>query len=300
MKIAIEPQQAKEFVRAVEASGGVLAPLSEDVKALIWTDYHSPDVLKATLESNPQLEWVQLPFAGVDAFADILSLPIRFTSAKGAYSEPVAEHVLALMLALGRAIPTRVRATSWGEKFAVSLYESKVLVIGGGGITEELVSLLQPFGTHVTVLRKNPERQLGNTTLGLEHLEEQLPLADFVVVAAALTPETIGLINARSLNLMKRSAFLVNVARGKHVVSADLADALDGEVIAGAAIDVTDPEPLPDGHRLWSTKNLIITPHTADTPAQVTRMFATRIGLNVKAYLGEGHWVGEVDPAAGY
>ena len=164
MKIAIEPEQKSEFVQAVESAGGVVAPLDADVKALIWTDYRSPDVLKATLESNPQLEWVQLPFAGVDAFAEILALPIRFTSAKGAYSEPVAEHVLALMLALGRAIPTRVRATSWGEKFAVSLYESKVLVIGGGGITEELVSLLRPFGTHLTVLRKNPERQLGNAT----------------------------------------------------------------------------------------------------------------------------------------
>ena len=175
-----------------------------------------------------------------------------------------------------------------------------VLVIGGGGITEELVSLLRPFGTHVTVLRKNPERQLGNATFSLEHLEEQLPLADFVVVAAALTPETVGIINAHTLRLMKKSSFLVNVARGKHVVSADLADALDAEVIAGAAIDVTDPEPLPDGHRLWSTKNLIITPHTADTPAQVTRMFADRIGLNVKAYLGHGNWIGEVDRTAGY
>lgn len=300
MKIAIEPTQAIEFVRAVEESGGELAKLADDVKALIWTDYHSPEALKKTLESNPQLEWVQLPFAGVDAFAEILSMPIRFTSAKGAYSQPVAEHVLALMLALGRAIPTRVRATSWGEKFAVSLYESKVLVIGGGGITEELVSLLRPFGTHVTVLRKKPQHALGDATYDLDHLNRSLPEADFVVVAAALTPETSGIINSDTLALMKRSAFLVNVARGKHVVSLDLADALDAGVIAGAAIDVTDPEPLPEGHRLWSTKNLIITPHTADTPAQVTRMFANRIALNVKAYLGKGEWVGIVDQTAGY
>lgn len=300
MKIAIEPAQPVEFVRAVEESGGELAKLADDVKALIWTDYHSPEALKETLESNPQLEWVQLPFAGVDAFAEILSMPLRFTSAKGAYSQPVAEHVLALILALGRAIPTRVRATSWGEKFAVSLYESKVLVIGGGGITQELVSLLQPFGTHVTVLRKNPQYALGDVTFGLDHLERCLPDADFVVVAAALTPETVGIINSKRLALMKRSAFLVNVARGKHVVSVDLADALDAGVIAGAAIDVTDPEPLPEGHRLWSTKNLIITPHTADTPAQVTRMFANRIALNVKAYLGKGEWIGVVDQTAGY
>ena len=100
--------------------------------------------------------------------------------------------------------------------------------------------------------------------------------------------------------MMKPTAFLVNVARGKHVVTADLTSALAAGVIAGAAVDVTDPEPLPDGHPLWIEPRIIITPHTADTPEQVTRLFAERIRLNTQAFLGKGGWVGVVDVEAGY
>jgi phosphoglycerate dehydrogenase-like enzyme len=99
---------------------------------------------------------------------------------------------------------------------------------------------------------------------------------------------------------MKTSAYLVNVARGGHIVTDDLLDALQKRVIAGAAIDVTDPEPLPDGHPLWSEPNCLITPHTADTPEQVTRLLADRIGENVRAFVGNGDWVGLVDPQKGY
>jgi phosphoglycerate dehydrogenase-like enzyme len=99
---------------------------------------------------------------------------------------------------------------------------------------------------------------------------------------------------------MKPTAYLVNIARGKMVSSDALLHALENETIAGAGIDVTDPEPLPDSHALWDAPNLIITPHTADTNAQVIRLFCKRIDANVKAWLGRGDWVGEVDPNLGY
>lgn len=113
MKVAIEPNARPEFEQAVSSSGGVPCRLTDDVTALVWTDYSKPDLLREALDANPQLTWVQLPFAGVDAFADIIKREPVFTSAKGAYSEPVAEHALALCLALGRAIPRRVLAKSW-------------------------------------------------------------------------------------------------------------------------------------------------------------------------------------------
>ena len=299
MKVALLPQIVPEYRLAIEKAGGEVTALAPDVTALVWTDYSQPALLAETLDQNPQVQWVQLPFAGVDAFASILQTSFRFTSAKGAYAQPVAEHALALCLALGRAIPERVKATSWGEKFAVSLYESRVLIVGGGGIAEELVRLLAPIGCPVTVIRKNPELALGSATYGFERLDDELPKADFVIVAAALTAETNGLFNQRRIALMKRSAYLVNVARGKHVVTEDLVAALNAGVIAGAAVDVTDPEP-PSGHELWSAKNCIVTPHTADTPEQVTRMLAERIYRNVLAFQGKGEWVGLVDPIAGY
>ncbi|MEY2673599.1 MAG: hypothetical protein RLZZ514_164 [Actinomycetota bacterium] len=299
--IALEPTQPDPFIDAIESAGAELSPLSPDVKGLVWTDYHRPDLLREVLSKNPQLTWVQLPFAGVDAFVDILDAPPTFTCAKGSYSQPVAEHALALMLALGRTIPERVRATSWGEKFAVSLYESKVLIVGGGGITAELLRLLAPFACPVTVVRNSGEPMPGaSLTIGLEELDDHLPDADFVVVAAALTPQTEGLFDAHRFALMKPTAYLVNIARGKHVVTRDLIEALTNGQIAAAALDVTDPEPLPDGHPLWNLSNCLITPHTADTPAQVTRMLADRIRVNVKAFCTGGEMVGLVDKKLGY
>lgn len=299
--IALEPTQPAQFVSAIESAGGTVAALSPEVKGLVWTDYHRPDLLRQVLSENPQLTWVQLPFAGVDAFVDILDAPPTFTCAKGSYSQPVAEHALALMLALGRTIPERVRATSWGDKFAVSLYESKVLIVGGGGITAELLRLLEPFSCPVTVVRNSSQPMPGAAlTIGLDDLDEHLPDADFVVVAAALTPKTEGLFDSKRFSIMKPTAYLINVARGKHVVTEDLIKALKSGQIAAAALDVTDPEPLPDGHPLWNVSNCLITPHTADTPAQVTRLLAERISENVKAFCTDGAMVGLVNKELGY
>ena len=306
--VAIEPKSFVEYEAAVAAGGGQVAPLSAEVEAMVWTNYHAPKELAETLKANPQLKWVQLPFAGVDAFADIIaesavaSKVLAFTSAKGCYREPVAEHALALTLALCRALPERILEKTWGRQFAVSLYESRVLIVGGGGITEELLLLLAPFKTDVTVVRK---RVVGNMpgamrTVGFEQLDQQLPDADVVILAAALTAETTGLMNAKRFSLMKDTAYLVNIARGPMVVSQDLEVALRTGVIAGAGIDVTDPEPLPDGHPLWSAPNLIITPHSADTRPMVVRLFSKRITENVRAFLLGDDLVGRVDAQLGY
>jgi phosphoglycerate dehydrogenase-like enzyme len=248
------------------------------------------------------LEWVQLPFAGVDAFSKQLDKKVLFTSAKGAYREPVAEHALMLALALGRKLPIRIKASSWGKRQAFSFYDSKVLLIGAGGISEELVKLLAPFRAEITVVRNNAELPFpgAKKVAGLEKLDSLIPEADLVIVTCALTEQTRGLINYQRLSLFKPTAYLVNVARGPIVVSDDLIRALDDGLLAGAGLDVTDPEPLPDGHGFFGRDDLILTPHTADTKEIVTRLFATRIEQNVKAFLGNGAWVGEVSPSLGY
>jgi len=299
--VAIEPKSFPEYEAAVVESGGVVSPLGPDVTALVWTDYAQPLALAEALHANPQLEWVQLPFAGVDAFDEVLKHPVRFTSAKGSYREPVAEHALMLCMALGRKIPERVRANSWGKKFAVSLYDANVLILGAGGITEELIKLLTPFRSNVTVVRNRKLPIDGCSKVEtLDRLPHLLADADFVILACALTDQTRGLFNAPMLAKLKPEAYLVNIARGPVVVTADLLDALKRGVLAGAALDVTDPEPLPDGHPAWSEPNLLITPHTADTNSMVKRMFAVRLRENVAAHLGRGDWVGLVDPNLGY
>ena len=165
-----------------------------------------------------------------------------------------------------------------------------------------MLLLLQPFRTHITVVRKHATENLpgATQTLGFEALDAELPEADVVILAAALTPETTGLFNAHRLQLMKDSAYLINIARGPMVVTADLEWALRTGQIAGAGIDVTDPEPLPDGHSLWSAPNLIITPHTADTRPMVVRLFSKRITENVRAFLTKSDLVGRVDAQLGY
>ncbi|MFM6967043.1 MAG: NAD(P)-dependent oxidoreductase [Rhodoluna sp.] len=301
LKVAIEPASRPEFEAAVAAAGGQVVELDSSVRAMIWTDYSKPAELDQVIRANPQLEWVQLPFAGVDAFTKTLQAPVQFTSAKGSYKEPVAEHALTLALALARKIPERVRASTWGEKFAVSLYDSEILIVGGGGITEELLKLLAPFKTTVRVLRKHVQPMHGATSVEeLSALDERLATADFVVLAAALTDETRGLFDADRFSKMQSTAYLVNIARGPIVDTPALVSALNDGLIAGAGVDVTDPEPLPDGHPLWAAKNVIITPHTADTPVQVIRLFSERIDANVKAFITGQPLIGLVDPSLGY
>lgn len=303
-KIALEPRQFPAYLEAITEAGGDVVPMSSDVKALVWTDYAQPQALADLLDANPQLEWVQLPFAGVDAFSEIIKNSPVFTSAKRSYSEPVAEHALMLSMALGRVIKRRVLAKSWGKKHADSLYDNRVLIVGGGGIAQELVRLLEPFRAEVVVVRKRtdqPFEGFGNATvLGFDQLDTELSKAQFVILACALTHETRFLFDFERIAKMRPDSYLVNVARGEVIEQVGLAKALRQGVISGAAIDVTYPEPLPDDHELWGIENLIITPHTADTMQIVTGLFAKRLRENVTAWLSGAQLVGVVDKELGY
>jgi len=136
--------------------------------------------------------------------------------------------------------------------------------------------------------------------VGPDELHAALEGARLVVLALALTPETAGIIGAAELGHMERDAWLVNVARGAHIVTDDLVAALEAGTIGGAALDVTDPEPLPAGHPLWSLDNCLITPHTANTWEMAEPLFALRVGANVGRYLRGEPLLGVVDPDLGY
>ena len=305
--IAILPNEVDVFADAVRSAGGEVTGMSDAVKGVVWLSSEDPQRLVDLLHDNPGIEWVQLPWAGVDAYADALApfatdpKPL-WTSAKGAYSQPVAEHALALTLALLRVFPKRVVATSWSkEPEGRSLYGMSVLVVGAGGIAVELLRLLEPFDVDVTIVRRSADAVPGaKRTVTVDRLDEVLPDADVVVIAAALTGATTGLFARDQFCAMKSDAVLVNIARGGLVDTDALVDALESGDIAGAGLDVTDPEPLPDGHPLWTQPNALITPHSADTPDMTAPLLAGRIRENTQAFLGDGRFVGVVDPAAGY
>ncbi len=301
--IAILPEPTDTLEAAVLAGGGTVAELSGSTRGLVWRDFGRGADLAAVLDAHPSIGWVQLPLAGVERFARTLSdhPGVLWTSAKGAFAQPVAEHALALALALLRQLPKRILATSWGDSSGTSLYGLRVLIVGAGGIAHELISLLRPFGVTVTVVRRGPGEVPGaDRTVTAEHFLDVLPEADVVVIAAAATAETRNLVGETELRIMKDTAILVNIARGSLVDTDALAGALASRQIAGAGLDVTNPEPLPDGHPLWEEPNAIITPHTADTPEMVEPLLAERVRANVAAFLGDGRFEGRVDPVAGY
>ena len=301
-RVAIRPPGGPWVGRSVEQGGGqVVEP--EQAEALVWTDPAKAEELEALLAGLPGVVWVQLPWAGVEHFAArrLFADGRRWTCAKGIYAEPVAEHALALALAGLRDLPGRARATSWGRPGGVSLYDGRVTVLGGGGITRSLLGLLAPFRAQVTVVRRHDGPVPGAArVVTVDRLHDALPGADVVVLALSLTQETTGIIGAAELARMEPHAWLVNVARGRHVVTDDLVAALGDGVIGGAALDVVDPEPLPDGHPLWHLPNCILTPHTANSPEMAEPVLSRLIQENVRRYAAGEELLGPVDPALGY
>lgn len=302
-RIAVGPTPAPFAVAAIEAGGGQAVGLEEPADALVWVSPRHLDELRSVLEGTSTIGWVQLPFAGVERHiaSGLIDTRHRWTCAKGCYARPVAEHALMLALAGLRRLPERIRARSWGREGGTSLYGAPVTVLGGGGITEELLRLLAPFEVAATVVRRNPAMLPGAArTVGTAEIDQVLPGSLVVFLALALTPETTGIIDRARMQAMGPAAWLVNVARGGHVRTDDLVAALAAGELGGAAMDVTDPEPLPDGHPLWDAPNCIITPHTADTWEMVLPPLTERIRTNVERFVAGRPLVGTVDPIAGY
>ena len=300
VKLAVEPEnwRKEKLVHAVVRAGASVSPI-EEASGLIWADPSRPELLPELLASN--LEWVQLPFAGIESFLPMLDDRRVWTCGKGVYSQPVAEHVLGSILALKRGFITYARKKEWSAPVGETLFGSHVVILGGGGIANDLLPLLSAFDCETTVVRKSEEKVSNAThTVCLEDLPNILPSADVVVLALALTPATTGVVDASFLEMMSETAVLVNVARGKHIVTSDLVEALQSHQILGAVLDVTDPEPLPDNHVLWELENCLITPHIGNTPEMGIELLASRVEENVRRYISGDSLLGELDLELGY
>ena len=305
-RIAIAPDASLPWARQAVVDGGGEVVELEHAEGLVWMAPRGADELRRLLSRAPRVRWIQLPWAGVEEFARLGVFADdgsgrQWTCGKGVYAEPVAEHALALALAGLRSFPDRVRASSWGRQSGVSLYDAAVTILGAGGITERLVELLAPMRTRVRVVRRDAGRPFPGAarTVGLDDLDSALAGADVVFLALALTPETERVIGAAQLARMESHAWLVNVARGRHVDTDALVEALrDGRI--SAILDVTDPEPLPEGHPLWESPNCIITPHTANSLEMGLPLLAKRVTENLRRYAAGEPLIGLVDLDAGY
>jgi phosphoglycerate dehydrogenase-like enzyme len=288
------------MAEAITAGGGHLVGLDK-AEAVVWGNPFDSNGLATLIAHHPDLRWVQLPHAGIERFTGYIDDRRVWTCAKGVYAEPVAEMALTLALAGLRGVGNYARQMEWSKPIGNNLIGASVTILGGGGITESLLRLLQPFDCHITVVRNRVQPMEGvDDVLESDRMTDALPGADVIVLALALTPDTEGIISADELALMEPHAWLVNVARGKHVVTDDLVDALRKGIIGGAGLDVTDPEPLPPEHPLWSMHNCIITPHVGNTPAMAQPLLYARIAETVKRWASGDQLIGLVDTDLGY
>ncbi|MYA86360.1 MAG: hydroxyacid dehydrogenase [Acidimicrobiaceae bacterium] len=288
------------FAAAVRDAGGEVADLSE-AEALIWADPYAAAMYPEVIAAAPSVEWVQLPYAGVEPFLDYLDTRLTWTCAKGVYADPVAEWVMAALLMGLRDFHLFAAADSWCAESGRNLFGTRITVLGGGGITQSLMRLLEPWGCQVTVVRRSEEPFEGaDRTMTLASVHEAVAGADAVVVALALTDETRGVVNGALLESMGPQCWLVNVARGGHVDHAALETALRAGTIAGAVLDVTDPEPLPDDSGLWVLPNCVITPHIGNTREMGLPLITNRVRENVSRWLTGEELLGLVDVALGY
>ena len=222
-----------------------------------------------------RLRLIQSISAGVDQYdREVLARAgIRLASAQGANANAVSEHAMALILALMRRIPEardnqarrhwRGMIGDLGQR-EDELGGKTLLVVGIGRIGGRLARLAKAFGMHVVGLRRDPSQgaEGADEIHGMDALHAQLPRADIVALTCALTPETRGLVDSRAIEAMKPTALLVNVARGKVCDEAALTAALAVGRLAGAALDVTEEEPLAPDSPLWGMPNVLVTPHT--------------------------------------
>jgi len=297
---ATRPVMHEEFVEAVTAAGGRVGGLGE-ARALIWADPYAPHLYPEVIAAAPGIEWVQLPYAGIEPFSDYLDDRRVWTCAKGVYADPVAEWVMAALLMAFRHFHVYAAAESWQSEAGRNLLGARITVLGGGGITRSLLQLLEPWGAQVTVVRRSDTPLAGATrTLTMESVHDAVTGADAVVVALALTEQTRGVINEALLDSMGKDCWLINVARGAHVDHGALCDALHSGVIAGAVLDVTDPEPLPDDSPLWGLENCVITPHIGNTREMGLPLIRARVTENVRRWLAGEPLLGLVNTQLGY
>jgi phosphoglycerate dehydrogenase-like enzyme len=250
-------------------------PSGDAARSKVWVprsggaDLPEPEFFAAL----PDLKVVQLLSAGAERFAGRLPEGIALCNARGAHTPSTAEWAVTATLAAQRGLPFFVReqdAGRWTPRTHHTLVGAKVLVVGAGDIGRTIGAMMAGFDVELTFVARTARDGVHATS----ELPELLPQADVVVVIVPVTDETVGLVDAGFLAAMKDDALLVNAARGVVVDT----DALLAELTAGrlrAAVDVTEPEPLPEGHPLWSAPNLLITPHVGgDVPGTNVRAAA--------------------------
>lgn len=263
------------------------------------SDMQDADIILGNVDpelvaKSPRLKWIQLNSAGAEVYTKDVVHGAILTNARGAYSLTVSDWMMSVTFMLCRKMDlymrNQVNHTWQCEGNVTSIFSSTTLVLGLGNIGSDYASKMKALGSHVIGLVKHPRSVCPSCVdeIGtIDALDSYLPRADFVAMILPGTDDNKEIMNLARLSHMKKSAYLINAGRGSAVVTDDLDKALRDGLIAGAALDVTDPEPLPSDHPLWDAPRCIITPHIAgqflleETFERIVRL----TGHNLEAYL---------------
>jgi phosphoglycerate dehydrogenase-like enzyme len=256
-----------------------------------------------------KLRWIQYPSAGVDSALtpEFVASDVILTSSKGEVGVHLAEHAMALLLALTRGIGHAVRALNWSVKMGIrnrswELPGRVIGIVGLGGTGRELAARAAAFG--MKVIAVDPETvdvpSCVESCWRMDRFHHLLGQSDVVAICAPLTPETEGLFDHEAFNHMQSHALLINVTRGKIVDDHALIEALRSKSIAGAGLDVTPVEPLPPDHPLWNMENVVITPHTAGASPERNRRTVDLFCENLRRYRAGQPLLDVIDKAKGY
>lgn len=306
MKFAFQPQEWPDAIAEIEAAGHTFVENVHDADFLVFNG--GPGKFPDPLPEN--IRYVQATFAGIDALHEAgLIRPggVRWACASGLYDDTVAESTIAILLAQMHMHKMITLAGEWSVRRDVDkrkqwLFDNKtVAIIGAGRIAGKLIEMLSVFGVRIIAVTRSGRTVDGaDESYAIADVDRVWGKADVVVVLAPLTPETRHMINRDVFGKMRSNAVLVNVARGPLVHTDDLVEALRNGTIAGAALDVTEPEPLPDDHPLWDIETCMITPHTANTYTIIQERTGRLVVENAAAFEAGERMPNEVNLDAGY
>jgi phosphoglycerate dehydrogenase-like enzyme len=262
--------------------------------------------------SAKKLKWIHSTAAGVGQlmYPELRESGVVLTNARGIHSKPMAEHILGMIIAMSRRFPDAFRfqrAAHWAQQ---EIWDARpfelngkiLLIVGFGSIGQQLARLLQPVAMRIWGITHSGrgDTQFAEHILPSTSLHSALPQADFIVVAAPETPETRHMIGEKELALMKSTAYLINIARGTLVDQDALIAALRARAIAGAALDVTEEEPLAPDNPLWNLENVFITPHISAATDLLWERQEKLLLENLDRWFGGRELLNRVDLQRGY
>ncbi len=272
----LSPDQVSDLRSAVPANFVPVSSAEEALQEVPDADALMGMCSRDLVRAGKKLRWIQVYSAGVDRyrFPELLESDITLTNCKIIQGPEIADHALALLLALTRRlnelIPLRTkqewpRTSFRGERRPIELNGKTALIIGLGGIGTQIAQRAAAFGMKVLAVdpKDIPYLSFVERTVRPDQLHELLPRADVVFMAVPHTPESERMMGSAEFEMMKRGSYFIAVSRGKTYDKSALVKALDEKRLAGAGLDVTDPEPLPKGDPLWDFENVVITPHIA-------------------------------------